>query len=148
LSAPRSVGKLIACIDAIAVGYQTVLLHRQSDVAEPTSPSAARDAIEGKRAGRCFIPAGIKQRSLQSHAVAAKRRATSWLTKLVFALSRYLGAPPLTDPNDRGRACAAMIGAARSRTGRPIITDLLLFQRAYQTRCCGLKGMRTRVTDE
>ena len=87
LSASRIVGKLIACIDAIAGGYQTVLLHRQSDVAEPASPPPARDAIEGKRAGRCFYSRGNNTAdSPVMHAVAAKQRATSRLTRIV---SRY-----------------------------------------------------------
>jgi hypothetical protein len=40
-----------------------------------------------------------------------------------------------------------MIGAWLSGSDRLTGGELLLFQRAYQTRSCGLTGMRTRVTD-
>src|SRR5438552_5728948 len=40
-----------------------------------------------------------------------------------------------------------MIDARQSATAHPTRDELLLFQTAYQTRCCGLTGMQTRVTD-
>jgi len=66
LSARRSVGKLIACIDAIAVGYQTLLLDRDlmSQNQDVRLQRETRSKVSWQAA--VFIPAGIRPLSLQS----------------------------------------------------------------------------------